>query len=68
MGNESGAGMLTARELAERWNMPVQALSQWRWAKKGPRYFKIGGRIRYRLADVETFEAEALHETSGRVA
>lgn len=32
-------------------------MERWRWLKKGPPYLKIGGRVVYELAQIETFEA-----------
>jgi len=37
-------------------------LERWRWLGQGPRYLKIGGRVVYRLEDVEAFEEEKRHE------
>ena len=51
--------LLTAEELAERWKIAVRTLDGWRAAGKGPVWLKIGGQIRYRLADVLAYEAEA---------
>jgi hypothetical protein len=45
-------------ELANRWRISPRTLGQWRWLGQGPRYVKIGGRVVYRLQDVEGFEAE----------
>jgi hypothetical protein len=45
-------------ELARRWRISPRTLERWRWRKMGPRYIKIGGRVVYRLADIEAFEAE----------
>lgn len=47
---------LSAKELAERWNISIKTLRQWRWQKKGPKFIKIGGRAAYRLEDIEKFE------------
>ena len=47
--------------LAERWRVSERTLEQWRWQGKGPHYLKIGGRVVYRLEDVEAFEAANLH-------
>jgi hypothetical protein len=52
---------LDQRGLAERWRVSTRTLEQWRWQGKGPRYLKIGGRVVYRLEDVEAFEAANLH-------
>jgi len=43
-------------DLARRWNMSERTLERWRWLKQGPRYLKIGGRVLYRLEDIENFE------------
>ena len=46
------------KELAARWKISHRTLERWRWAQEGPRYLKIGGRVVYRLSDVEAFERE----------
>jgi hypothetical protein len=45
-------------ELADRWRVSPKTLERWRWLRKGPRFIKIGGRVVYRLVDVESFEAQ----------
>ena len=45
-------------ELALRWNISPRTLERWRWLSRGPHYLKIGGRVVYRLEDVEAFEVE----------
>lgn len=45
-------------ELAERWKLSPRTLERWRWTGDGPTYLKIGGRVVYRLEDIEAFEAE----------
>ena len=52
---------LDQKSLADRWLISPRTLEQWRWQGKGPRYLKIGGRVVYRLTDVEAFEAASLH-------
>ena len=44
-------------ELARRWDISHRTLERWRWLRQGPRYLKLGGRVVYRLEDVEAFEA-----------
>ena len=44
-------------ELSRRWSLSPRTLERWRWLKQGPIYLKVGGRIVYRLEDVEAFEA-----------
>ena len=46
------------KELAARWKISHRTLERWRWAQEGPRHLKIGGRVVYRLSDVEAFERE----------
>lgn len=55
---------LNQQELAARWTLSPRTLEQWRWRGVGPRYLKLGGRIVYRLEDVEAFEAARLHENT----
>jgi hypothetical protein len=55
---------LDQTKLAERWHVSPRTLEQWRWRGTGPRYLKIGGRVIYRLADVEAFEAGRLHQNT----
>lgn len=42
--------------LARRWHISPRTLERWRWAGEGPAYVKIGGRVVYRLDDVEAYE------------
>lgn len=48
--------LLTEQLLAVRWFCSRSRLQHWRSDGKGPRYLKIGGRILYRLTDVQDFE------------
>lgn len=34
-----------------------KTLSRWRWAGKGPRYYKFGGAVRYAKSDLDAFAA-----------
>ena len=52
---------LHQKNLAARWQISPRTLEQWRWQGRGPRFLKIGGRVVYRLSDVEAFEAASLH-------
>jgi Helix-turn-helix domain len=56
---------LTQVELAVRWRISPRTLERWRWAGEGPRFIKIGGLVRYRLEDIERFEAEQLRQITG---
>ena len=55
---------LRQKTLAARWGISERTLEQWRWQGRGPKYLKLGGRVVYRLADVEAFEAERLHQNT----
>ena len=59
---------LNQLDLARRWSMSPRSLERWRWTGVGPRFLKVGGRVVYRLADVEAFEAERLQESTARPA
>lgn len=48
---------LTQNELAQRWRISPRTLERWRWLQEGPQFLKIGGRVVYRLEDVEAYEA-----------
>ncbi len=48
-------------QLADRWNISPRTLERWRWIGEGIAYLKIGGRVVYRLDDIERYEAEHLH-------
>jgi hypothetical protein len=45
-------------ELARRWRISPRTLERWRWLGQGPVYLKIGGRVIYRLGDIELFEQQ----------
>jgi hypothetical protein len=49
--------LLTTRDLAQRWQVNAGSLANDRSAGRGVPYVKIGGAVRYRLHDVEVFEA-----------
>lgn len=53
-------------ELSRRWKLSPRTLERWRWLGLGPRYLKVGGRVIYRLEDIEEFEAMQLHDAEGR--
>ena len=45
-------------ELSRRWSLSPRTLERWRWLRQGPVYLKMGGRVVYRLEDIEAYEAE----------
>lgn len=52
--------LLDTHQLAKRWNVSARTLERHRTTGDGPRYLRVGGAIRYRLVDIEAFEAEQL--------
>lgn len=48
-------------ELAKRWRISPRTLERWRVEGFGPAYLKIGGRVIYRLEDIEAYEKAQLH-------
>ena len=57
---------LSQTELAARWNMSHRPLERWRWTGEGPQFVKLGGRVVYRLGDIEAFEVEQLRKNTQR--
>ena len=55
-------------ELSRRWSLSPRTLERWRWFGEGPAYLKIGGRVVYRLEDVEAYEAENLRASTSAAA
>lgn len=41
--------------LADRLDIPVRTLGQWRYHGNGPPYVKVGRHVRYRREDVEAW-------------
>ena len=54
---------LNQYDLSKRWGISFRTLERWRWEGIGPAYLKIGGRVVYRLEDIEEFEASNKHES-----
>lgn len=55
-------------ELSRRWRLSPRTLERWRYQGTGPQYLKVGGRVVYRLDDIEAFEAGQVRETRTVVA
>ena len=49
---------VSQEDVALRWNISPRTLERWRRESRGPAYLKMGGRVVYRMADIEAFEAE----------
>ncbi|MGV0984380.1 MAG: helix-turn-helix transcriptional regulator [Limnohabitans sp.] len=52
---------LTQRDLAERWQKSESTIERYRCDGTGPLYLKIGGKVLYRLSDIENFEGRHIH-------
>ena len=57
---------LTQKELARRWAISHRTLERWRWTGEGPDYLKLGGRVVYRLQDVEAYENTQRFESTAQ--
>ena len=55
-------------ELSRRWKLSPRTLERWRWLKQGPDYLKVGGRIVYRIEDIEAYEAAQLRHIAAGTA
>lgn len=51
---------LNQKELARRWGLSHRTLERWRYTGQGPAFLKLGGRVLYRLPDIEAFEQSQL--------
>lgn len=47
---------LNEDQLASRWQLKSATLRKWRSQRTGPKYVKVGGRIRYLIDDVLRYE------------
>lgn len=54
-------------ELSKRWCVSMRTLERWRWSGFGPKYLKIGGRVVYRLQDIEAYEGEQLRSSTSEI-
>lgn len=53
------------KELATRWRISHRTLERWRWIGDGPKFLKLGGRVIYRMADVEDYEQTLVRTSTG---
>jgi hypothetical protein len=51
---------ISQNELAQRWQVSEATLERWRSQRKGPQFLRLGGQVRYRLVDVESYELEKI--------
>jgi predicted site-specific integrase-resolvase len=43
-------------ELSRRWSISPRTLERWRWLGEGPAFVKLGGRVVYRMKEIEDYE------------
>ncbi len=55
-------------QLAARWNISHRTLERWRWSGEGPQFIKIGGRVVYRLADIEAYELMQIRKSTSNLS
>lgn len=55
---------LNQKQLARRWGLSPRTLERWRSLHKGPVYFRLGGKVAYRLADIDEFERAKIEFTT----
>lgn len=58
--------LITPDVLATRWDIKRETLRQWRWKGKGPQFLKLGGKILYRIQDIEKFEISNLRQDNSQ--
>ena len=51
-------------DLSDRWNISHRTLERWRWTGEGPHFIKLGGRVVYRLEDVEAYEEASVRSST----
>lgn len=47
---------LTPKELAQRWRLNHQTLANWRHARKGPPFIRVGTRVLYPIEGITAYE------------
>lgn len=57
---------LNQSDLARRWKLSPRTLERWRWEGFGPPHLKIGGRILYRMSDVQAYEDGHLRDSTAK--
>lgn len=55
-------------EAAEYVRLTVSTLAQMRVEQRGPKYFKAGGRVLYRLQDLEEWVESRIYQGTGSIS
>jgi excisionase family DNA binding protein len=56
--------LLSAKELADYLDVPLKTIYAWRYRGQGPRGFKVGRYVRFRLSDVQHWVSDQLDKDS----
>lgn len=56
--------LLTAKQVAERLQLSIWTLRNWRRDRKGPKYLRLGRSVRYRLEDIIAWENTSAQDFS----
>lgn len=51
-------GLLTAKQAARYLSISTKWLANQRWQGTGPRFLKVGGAVRYRQSDLDSYLAD----------
>jgi hypothetical protein len=56
--------LMTQQEVAALFDRTVGVLANWRCTGKGPKYVKLGGKVKYRKSDVEAFISASVRQST----
>jgi predicted DNA-binding transcriptional regulator AlpA len=56
--------LLTVQDAARVLQISVSSLNKWRVAGTGPRFCRVGARVRYRPSDLAAYIAESMREST----
>ena len=56
--------LMSAQELADYLDVPLKTIYAWRYRRQGPRGFRVGRHVRFRLSDVHHWVAAQLEKDS----
>jgi hypothetical protein len=59
---------LAQNDLSTRWGISSKTLERWRVLGIGPCFLKLGGKVVYRLEDVEAYERHSLRQSTSEAA
>jgi predicted site-specific integrase-resolvase len=60
--------LMSQHELAALLDINAATLANWRSAGRGPRYVKLGGKVKYRKLDVEAFINSSVRQSTTQAA